>query len=64
MLAQGAIDRGLIAGGVVLIGDNQENIFCGLTAGCQVRAEAKRVEEDSLFDIASLTKVWQLPRRL
>ena len=57
MLAQGAIDRGLIAGGVVLIGDNQENIFCRAYGRLSGSAEAKRVEEDSLFDIASLTKV-------
>jgi CubicO group peptidase (beta-lactamase class C family) len=56
-LVEGAIDHGLISGGVVLIGNNHENIFCGAYGRLSGSAESGPVEPDSLFDIASLTKV-------
>jgi CubicO group peptidase (beta-lactamase class C family) len=57
MLVQGAMDRGLISGGVVLIGDDHENLLCGAYGRLSGSVESGRVEADSLFDIASLTKV-------
>ncbi len=56
-LLQGAISRGLIAGGVALVGESREDIFCRAYGRLSGAAEARPVEEGSLFDIASLTKV-------
>ncbi len=56
-LLHGAIDRGLIAGGEVLVGNSGGVIFrksYGRESGAQ---GAMPVDKDTLFDIASLTKV-------
>ncbi len=57
MLLHGAIKRGLVSGGVVLIGDSRENIFCRAYGKLSGSPEAKPVELGTVFDIASLTKV-------
>lgn len=57
MLLQEAVSRGLVAGGVALIGDSREDIYCKAFGKLSGARNAPPVEEGSLFDIASLTKV-------
>jgi len=56
-LLENAINQGLISGGVVLIGDNRKDLFCRAYGRLSAATEARPVVTDSLFDIASLTKV-------
>jgi CubicO group peptidase (beta-lactamase class C family) len=57
LLVQDAINRGLIAGGVVLVGDNRHVLIRRAYGKLSGSPDARLVEVDSLFDVASLTKV-------
>lgn len=52
-----AISRGLIAGGVVLVGDRQRDLFVRAYGARGPHGDAEPVRDDNLFDLASLTKV-------
>lgn len=56
-LMEGAISRGLIAGGVVLIGDRKGIQFERSYGRTSAEADAGPMEMDTIFDLASLTKV-------
>src|SRR6266702_564295 len=56
-LLEGAISRGLIAGGVVLIGDRQGVRFVRPYGKMSTEPDARPMEADTIFDLASLTKV-------
>ncbi|HEY6871474.1 MAG TPA: serine hydrolase domain-containing protein [Geobacteraceae bacterium] len=56
-LLEGAISRGLIAGGVVLIGDRQGMLFERPYGRMSTEPDAGPMETDTVFDLASLTKV-------
>ncbi len=56
-LLKGAISHGLIAGGVALVGDSREDIFCKAYGKMSGSPDARPLDERALFDIASLTKV-------
>jgi CubicO group peptidase (beta-lactamase class C family) len=56
-LMQNAIDRGLIAGGEVLVGNREGVVFRACLGKVSGTEGALPVEYDTLFDIASLTKV-------
>jgi CubicO group peptidase (beta-lactamase class C family) len=56
-LLQGAIEQGLIAGGEVLVGNSGGIIFRGCYGRESGAQGASPVDKDTLFDIASLTKV-------
>lgn len=56
-LLQGAISHGLIAGGVALVGDSREDIFCKAYGKMSGSPDVRPLDEGALFDIASLTKV-------
>ena len=56
-LLEGAISRGLIAGGVVLIGDRQGVLFVNPYGKMSTEPDARPMETDTIFDLASLTKV-------
>jgi CubicO group peptidase (beta-lactamase class C family) len=57
LLMESAINRGLISGGVVLIGNSRHDLLCRAYGKLSANAEARQVVTDTLFDIASLTKV-------
>ncbi len=56
-LLRGAIDHGLIAGGEVLVGTSRGLVFRGCYGRESGSPESAPVDKDTLFDIASLTKV-------
>lgn len=56
-LVESAISRGLIAGGVVLIGDHDGVLFERAYGRTCSGADAPLTRTDTIFDIASLTKV-------
>jgi CubicO group peptidase (beta-lactamase class C family) len=57
LLLQDAINSGLIAGGVVLVGDSRHVLIRRAYGKLSGSPDARLVEVDSLFDVASLTKV-------
>lgn len=56
-LLSGAISQGLIAGGVVLVGNHAEVLFERAYGKVSASADARPMTVDTVFDIASLTKV-------
>ena len=56
-LMESAASRGLMAGSVVVIGDRTNELFCRAYGRMSSASEARPITVDSLFDIASLTKV-------
>lgn len=54
---KGAIASGLISGGVVLVGDGNEDLFFRPYGGVSPAKGAPAVATDTMFDLASLTKV-------
>lgn len=56
-LIESAVSRGLIAGGVVLIGDHGGVLFERAYGNIVAGADAPLTRIDTIFDIASLTKV-------
>ncbi len=56
-LLAGAIQRGLISGGVVLVGGASGPYFARGYGRVTTAAEARQMTVDTIFDIASLTKV-------
>ena len=56
-LLQAAVSRGLIAGGVVLIGERQGVLFEKAYGNVSAEPGAKPMDLDTIFDLASLTKV-------
>jgi CubicO group peptidase (beta-lactamase class C family) len=56
-LMEGAIGRGLIAGGVVLVGNRSGELFARAYGRIAPDAEAKPTTLATVFDLASLTKV-------
>jgi serine-type D-Ala-D-Ala carboxypeptidase len=56
-LLEGAISRGLIAGGVVLIGDRRGALFVRPYGKMSTEPDARPMEMETIFDLASLTKV-------
>lgn len=56
-LMSGAIGRGLIAGGVVLIGSPKETLLVKAYGRTHPADAGKLLTADALFDVASLTKV-------
>lgn len=54
---QGGMQKGLIAGGVVLVGSSKKNIFIKSYGRLSPAADAKPAAMDSIYDLASLTKV-------
>lgn len=56
-LMEGAISRGLIAGGVVLVGNRRGVLFERAYGNRSGEPGAEPLRPDSIFDIASLTKV-------
>jgi CubicO group peptidase (beta-lactamase class C family) len=57
LLLGSAISRGLIAGGVVLVGNRQGVLFERAYGRSSAELSAPLMEIDTIFDIASLTKV-------
>jgi CubicO group peptidase (beta-lactamase class C family) len=57
LLLESAIARGLIAGGVVLIGDREGTLFEKAYGKTSTEPGARPMTIDTIFDIASLTKV-------
>ena len=57
LLLNGAISGGLIAGGVVLIGNRQGTLFERTYGKASTEPDARPMAIDTIFDIASLTKV-------
>jgi CubicO group peptidase (beta-lactamase class C family) len=53
----GAIASGLVNGGVVLIGDSREDLFVRAYGRVSPAGDARAVATDTIFDLASLTKV-------
>lgn len=56
-LMQAAMQKGLIAGGVVLVGGSGETHFSRAYGRLSPAVDAKEVAVDTIFDLASLTKV-------
>lgn len=56
-LMEGAISRGLVAGGVVLIGDHEGALYERAYGKTSAAPTATPMAMDTIFDIASLTKV-------
>ena len=56
-LIEGAMSRGVIAGGVVLIGNETETLFEHAYGKTSLTPDAAPVRPDTIFDLASLTKV-------
>src|SRR6266581_3555939 len=56
-LLEGAISRGLIAGGVVLVGDRQGVLLVRPYGKMSTEPDARPMKIDTIFDLASLTKV-------
>ena len=56
-LIEGAISRGVIAGGVVLIGNETENFFEHAYGKTSLTPDAAPMRPETIFDLASLTKV-------
>ncbi|RQW83789.1 MAG: class A beta-lactamase-related serine hydrolase [Geobacter sp.] len=52
-----AIDSGLINGGVVFIGDSSGELFLHSYGHLSPASDAPEIEQDTVFDLASLTKV-------
>lgn len=57
LLLEGAISQGLIAGGVVLIGDRKGMLFEQAYGRMSAEPDAGPMEMATIFDLASLTKV-------
>lgn len=57
LLLQEAISHRLIAGGVALVGDSREDIFCKAYGRMSGSPDARPLDEGAVFDLASLTKV-------
>lgn len=57
MVMQSAISRELIAGGVVLVGDRQRDLFVRTYGRKGPSIDDAPMRDDNLFDVASLTKV-------
>jgi CubicO group peptidase (beta-lactamase class C family) len=57
LLLNGAIARGLIAGGVVLVGNRSEILFERAYGRTSTDPDARPMAADTIFDLASLTKV-------
>jgi CubicO group peptidase (beta-lactamase class C family) len=57
LLFQGAIAHGLIAGGVILVGDREGTLYEAAYGKVSGEPDARPVAIDTIFDIASLTKV-------
>lgn len=57
LLFHGAMSRGLIAGGVVLIGNRDGTLYESAYGKTSPEPDARPVAIDTIFDIASLTKV-------
>jgi CubicO group peptidase (beta-lactamase class C family) len=57
LLLEGAISRGLIAGGVVLIGNRHGVLFERPYGRASTEPDARPMALDTIFDLASLTKV-------
>lgn len=57
LLLRKAMEDGLVAGGVVLVGDNRRNIFFRAYGRVSGVIGSKPVQQDTMFDVASLTKV-------
>ena len=57
LLLGNAISRGLIAGGVVLVGNRKGILFERAYGRSSAEPNAPAMEIDTIFDIASLTKV-------
>lgn len=53
----GAIASGLVNGGVVLVGDSREDLFARAYGRVSPAGDARAVAMDTIFDLASLTKV-------
>ncbi len=56
-LMESAANRGLMAGSVVVIGDSRNELYSRAYGRLSGATEAQPITVDSLFDIASLTKV-------
>jgi CubicO group peptidase (beta-lactamase class C family) len=56
-LVESAIRHGLISGGVVAIGNSRGELFCRAYGRLWGAVDAPPVQPDTIFDIASLTKV-------
>lgn len=54
---QGAIASRLVSGGVVLVGDSRTDLFVRAYGRISPAADAPAVTADTIFDLASLTKV-------
>lgn len=52
-----AIASGLVSGGVLLVGDGKEDLFVRSYGRVSTEAGAPAMETDTVFDLASLTKV-------
>ena len=57
LLMQSAMQKGLIAGGVVLVGGAKNNYFSKAYGRVSPASDAKETVVDTIFDLASLTKV-------
>jgi CubicO group peptidase (beta-lactamase class C family) len=57
LLLNSAISRGLIAGGVVLVGDRNGTLFERAYGKSSTYPDARLMAIDTIFDLASLTKV-------
>lgn len=56
-LMEDAIHKGLIAGGVVFVGSRRQDLFTKAYGRVSSAADARPTTTDTIFDIASLTKV-------
>lgn len=56
-LIQSSIQKGLISGAVVLIGSSQKNLFAKGYGRVSPASDARLMTVDTIFDLASLTKV-------
>jgi len=57
LVLDGAISRGLIAGGVVLIGNRKGTLFERAYGKASTEPDSRPMAIDTIFDLASLTKV-------
>ena len=57
-LLQNAVRRGLISGAVVLIGNSRENLYVHAIGRSGFEKDSPSLSVDTLFDVASLTKVF------
>lgn len=56
-LIENSIQKGLISGGVVLVGNSQKNLFEKGYGKVSPASDARQMTVDTIFDLASLTKV-------